>query len=136
MTAAAVVVVLVCERVFEFVSVCGERVRPAGLGSRDSAHREPLTATRRPHTNSNSGSHTTTRHDLDISFPLPAQILHRFQRLALSTAPQVKLACELPNEKRRSLSTWTCAELARTLRRDGVVDDISPQSVQRMLESV
>ncbi len=35
MTAAAVVVVLVCEPVFEFVSVCGERVRPAGLGSRD-----------------------------------------------------------------------------------------------------
>jgi hypothetical protein len=47
----------------------------------------------------------------------------------------VKLACELPDEHRRSLSTWTCAELARTLRRDGVVDDISPQSVQRMLES-
>jgi hypothetical protein len=46
MTAAAVVVVLVCERVFEFVSVCGARVRPAGLGSRDSAHREPLTASR------------------------------------------------------------------------------------------
>jgi hypothetical protein len=46
MTAAAVVLVLVCERVFEFVSVCGERVRPAGLGSRDSAHREPLTANR------------------------------------------------------------------------------------------
>jgi hypothetical protein len=47
----------------------------------------------------------------------------------------VKLACELPDEKRRSLSTWTCAELARTLRRDGVVDAISPQSVQRMLGS-
>jgi hypothetical protein len=46
MTAAAVVVVLVCERVFEFVSVCGERVRPAGLGSRDSVHREPLAASR------------------------------------------------------------------------------------------
>jgi transposase len=45
-----------------------------------------------------------------------------------------KLACELPDEQ-RSLSTWTCAELARTLRRDGVVDAISPQSVQRILAS-
>jgi hypothetical protein len=41
----------------------------------------------------------------------------------------------LPDDKRRSLSTWTCAELARTLRRDGVVDEISPQSVQRILAS-
>jgi transposase len=47
----------------------------------------------------------------------------------------VKLACELPDEARRSLSLWTCAELARTLRRDGIVDEISPQSVQRILES-
>jgi len=36
-------------------------------------------------------------------------------------AELVKLACELPDKRRRSLSTWTCAELARTLRRDGVV---------------
>lgn len=47
----------------------------------------------------------------------------------------VKLACELPDDKRRSLSTWTCAELARTLRRDGLVDEMSPQSVQRILAS-
>lgn len=47
----------------------------------------------------------------------------------------VKLACELPDDVDRSLSTWTCAELARTLKRDGVVDDISPQSVQRILAS-
>jgi transposase len=47
----------------------------------------------------------------------------------------VKLACELPDDARRSLSLWTCAELARTLKRDGVVDSISPQSVQRILES-
>jgi hypothetical protein len=42
MTAAAVV--FVCERVFEFVSVCGERVGLAGLGSRDSRteNRYPL----------------------------------------------------------------------------------------------
>jgi transposase len=47
----------------------------------------------------------------------------------------VKLACELPDRVGRSLSTWTCAELARTLKDNGVVDDISPQSVQRILSS-
>jgi hypothetical protein len=47
----------------------------------------------------------------------------------------IKLACELPDDARRSLSLWTCAELARTLKRDDVVDSISPQSVQRILES-
>jgi hypothetical protein len=47
----------------------------------------------------------------------------------------IRLACELPDDARRSLSLWTCAELARTLKRDGVVDSISPQSVQRILES-
>lgn len=47
----------------------------------------------------------------------------------------IKLACELPDNVERSLSLWTCAELARTLRRDELVDTISPQSVQRILES-
>lgn len=47
----------------------------------------------------------------------------------------VKLACELPDNVGRSLSTWTCAELARTLIRDSLVDSISIQSVQRILES-
>ncbi len=47
----------------------------------------------------------------------------------------MKLACELPDTADRSLSLWTCAELARTVRRDGVVETISPQSVQRILES-
>ena len=47
----------------------------------------------------------------------------------------VKLACELPDEAGRSLSLWTCGELARTLRRDGLVEKISPQSVQRILSS-
>lgn len=45
----------------------------------------------------------------------------------------VKLACELPDATQRSLSLWTCAELARALRGDAVVDSISPQSVQRLL---
>jgi hypothetical protein len=39
----------------------------------------------------------------------------------------VKLACELPEATGRSLSLWTCAELA-------LVETISPQSVQRILE--
>jgi transposase len=47
----------------------------------------------------------------------------------------VKLACELPDQAGRSLSVWTCAELARTLRQEGVVESISPQSVQRILAS-
>jgi hypothetical protein len=47
----------------------------------------------------------------------------------------VKLACELPEDQARSLSTWTCGELARTLVRDGVVDSISSSSVQRILAS-
>jgi transposase len=47
----------------------------------------------------------------------------------------VKLACEMPDKVDRSLSLWTCAELARTMVRDGVVDTISPQTVQRILTS-
>jgi hypothetical protein len=47
----------------------------------------------------------------------------------------VKLACELPDNAGRSLSTWTCAELARTLKEGGIVETISPQSVQRILSS-
>jgi hypothetical protein len=47
----------------------------------------------------------------------------------------VKLACELPDTAGRSLSLWTCAELARHVRDSGVVQSISPQTVQRMLEA-
>lgn len=35
----------------------------------------------------------------------------------------------------RSLSTWDCAELAKKLIDDGIVDSISPSSVQRILAS-
>ena len=45
----------------------------------------------------------------------------------------VKLACELPDGVDRSLSLWTCAELARTMKRDRFVETISPQTVQRIL---
>ena len=47
----------------------------------------------------------------------------------------VKLACELPDSADRSLSLCTCAELARTLQRDAIVESISPQTVQRILAS-
>lgn len=46
-----------------------------------------------------------------------------------------KLACELPDDVGRSLALWTCAELARTLVCDGIVNAISPQTVQRILQS-
>lgn len=43
------------------------------------------------------------------------------------------MACELPDDQRRSLSLWSCSELARALREDGVVECISPQTVHRTL---
>src|SRR5882724_4364087 len=45
----------------------------------------------------------------------------------------VKLACERPDVVGRSLSQWDSAELARQLVHDGVVEAISPQTVQRIL---
>ena len=47
----------------------------------------------------------------------------------------VKLACERPDVVGRSLSQWDSAELARQLVRDGIVEAISPQTVQRILAS-
>ena len=43
------------------------------------------------------------------------------------------MACERPDNLGRSLSQWDCAELARKLVADGVVKNISPQTVQRIL---
>ncbi len=45
----------------------------------------------------------------------------------------VKMACEMPDLRGRSLSQWDCAEMARELKAEGVVDDISAQSVWRLL---
>jgi hypothetical protein len=45
----------------------------------------------------------------------------------------VKLACERPDMVGRSLSQWDSMELARQLVRDGVVEAISPQTIQRIL---
>lgn len=47
----------------------------------------------------------------------------------------VKIACERPDKLGRSLSHWDCAELARQLVADEVVEAISPQTVQRILAS-
>jgi hypothetical protein len=45
----------------------------------------------------------------------------------------VRLACELPDHRGRSLSQWDCRELARQLVRDGLVATISPATVRRRL---
>src|SRR3982750_3455770 len=45
----------------------------------------------------------------------------------------VKIACERPDELGRSLSQWDCAEIARQLERDGVVTQISTETVPRIL---
>ena len=45
----------------------------------------------------------------------------------------VKLAGERPDVVGRSLSQWDSAELARQWVRDGVVEAIAPQTVQRIL---
>lgn len=47
----------------------------------------------------------------------------------------VKIACERPDRLGTSLSQWDCAELARQLIHDGIVETISPQTVQRILAS-
>ena len=47
----------------------------------------------------------------------------------------VKIACERPDDRGRSLSTWFCADLARQLIADGVVDSVSASTVQRILAS-
>jgi hypothetical protein len=46
----------------------------------------------------------------------------------------VKIACERPELRGRSLSTWDCTEIARELVRGGVVNAISASTVQRILE--
>jgi hypothetical protein len=46
----------------------------------------------------------------------------------------VRLACDLPEAAGRSLSQWDCTELARQLQQDGIVDSISPQTIQRILD--
>ena len=47
----------------------------------------------------------------------------------------VKLACERPDHVGSSLSQWDCPELARRLKADGVVSNISPDTIERILRS-
>src|SRR5207245_4560969 len=47
----------------------------------------------------------------------------------------VKLACERPDDRGRSLSHWDCPELAHKLKADGIVQSISPETVGRILRS-
>jgi len=47
----------------------------------------------------------------------------------------IKIACERPDLRERSLSQWDCTEIARELVRSGVVDDISTETVRRILKS-
>jgi len=45
----------------------------------------------------------------------------------------VKIACERPDERGRSLATWFCSDIARQLEREGIVESISASTVQRIL---
>jgi transposase len=45
----------------------------------------------------------------------------------------VKAACERPDDQARSLAQWDCAELARQLVAEGLVDGISRETVRRIL---
>jgi hypothetical protein len=45
----------------------------------------------------------------------------------------VRLACERPDPLGPSLSQWDCAELARQLIAEGIVEDISAATVRRTL---
>jgi transposase len=47
----------------------------------------------------------------------------------------VKLACERPDAAGRSLSQWSCSELASQLEADGIVQSISASTVRTILQS-
>ena len=47
----------------------------------------------------------------------------------------IKIACEMPDSRGRSLAKWDCNEIAAELVRTKVVDSISSESVRRILES-
>jgi len=63
---------------------------------------------------------------------LHAPVARRFfpPAVALHT---VKIACELPDRVGCSLSQWDCAEIARQLVASGVVDQLSVETVRRLL---
>jgi hypothetical protein len=45
----------------------------------------------------------------------------------------VKIACERPDDLGRSLSQWDCQEMARQLKRDGMVRSIAAETVRQIL---
>ena len=47
----------------------------------------------------------------------------------------IKIACEMPEKRGRSLAMWDCHEIAAELIRTKVVDSISSETVRRILES-
>ncbi|HML04527.1 MAG TPA: IS630 family transposase [Methanobacterium sp.] len=47
----------------------------------------------------------------------------------------IKIACEMPKLRNRSLDKWDCKEIADELVRTGVVDNISSETVRRILNN-
>lgn len=47
----------------------------------------------------------------------------------------VKIACEMPSLRGRSLSQWDCNEIVRELVRSGIVSSISAETVRRILNN-
>lgn len=47
----------------------------------------------------------------------------------------IKIACERPGASGRSLSHWDCQTIAEQLIKEGLVEDISTETVRRILES-
>lgn len=45
----------------------------------------------------------------------------------------LRLACERPDDLGRSISVWTCGQLAQQLQDEGIVEDISAATVRRWL---
>jgi transposase len=70
----------------------------------------------------------------------PAFPTSRAAGVSLHFPPQVavhavKIACERPEDRGRSLATWFCSDIARQLEREGIVESISASTVQRILAS-
>ena len=82
-------------------------------------------------TNGSVASTTKASKDCEIN-PVPDGSLFFPPETAVHL---VKLACERPDDRERSLSTWFCSDLARQLVADGVVKSISATTVQRILAS-
>jgi len=47
----------------------------------------------------------------------------------------IKIACEMPKLRNRSLDKWDCTEIANELIRNNIVDDISTETIRKILKS-